>query len=259
MIEKKVFEEILSKVKIIKNDETCPICGGLEWIYDREKKYYYRCKCFYEKLYKNRVQILNIPKKYKNASFSSYKVNNLSQLAFLEILKEYALIYPFFPFVVRENWVYEKYILYIYGKTGVGKTYLSIAFLNYLLKEKGISGYFISFREFVEELKNRLLDKDEFKAYFQNIKTKSILVLDDVGAERDTEFVRNVLFEILDYRYNNKLLTLITTNLSPRALIERLSSYNNPSEDTSLGDRLYSRLCEAGEFIYVEGKDERKL
>ena len=53
------------------------------------------------------------------------------------------------------------------------------------------------------------------------------------------------------------MLTLITTNLSPRKLILRLSSDN--FEDTTLGDRLYSRLCEAGEFIYVEGKDERKL
>lgn len=255
-MDENVFNKILKKIKIVNNNSSCKICGGLEWIYDKNKGYY-RCLCFYKRLYKDREKILNIPKKYKNASFSFYKPKNLSQFAFFNILKEYALIYPFFPFSTNENISHEKYILYIYGETGVGKTYLSIAFLNYLLKHKGISGYFIPFRDLLNELRNRLGDKQSFKDYFLDIKSKEILILDDVGAERDTEFVRDILFDILDYRYNNRKLTLITSNLSPKRLILRLSSDN--FEDTSLGERLYSRLCEVGEFIYVEGKDERKL
>jgi DNA replication protein DnaC len=71
------------------------------------------------------------------------------------------------------------------------------------------------------------------------------LVIDDLGAEKSSEWAREILYLIIDKRYSDLLPTIITSNLSPKELAEKLD------------DRLVSRLMEDAIVIKIDGKDHR--
>ena len=89
-----------------------------------------------------------------------------------------------------------------------------------------------------------------------------VLVLDDLGAERPTEWVRDTFAYILNSRYNRKLTTIITTNFEDRVREPRSmgDGARLPSEETleeRIGVRLRSRLHEMCKVIQLEGEDFR--
>ena len=107
---------------------------------------------------------------------------------------------------------------------------------------------FISVTEFFEKLKV-LIAKEETWLYDEmitHLKKVELLVLDDLGAEKSSEWTKSVLFEIVDYRYNEMLPMLITTNCPPKELKEKI------------GDRNYDRIREMCALVSVTAKSQRK-
>ncbi len=85
------------------------------------------------------------------------------------------------------------------------------------------------------------------------------LILDDLGAERITEWVGEQLFCLLNYRYNSQLQTIITTNYSTTELAERLTIYNKQGQaDDAQAQRILSRIYGMCERVYLGGKDWRQ-
>ena len=79
-----------------------------------------------------------------------------------------------------------------------------------------------------------------------HLKTVELLVLDDLGAEKSSEWTKSVLFEIIDYRYNEMLPILITTNCPPKEL------------KAKIGDRSYDRIREMCALVPVTAESQRK-
>lgn len=108
--------------------------------------------------------------------------------------------------------------LYIYSKTkGSGKTFLACCIANEIMKRHDISVKFISVPEFLELKKKSYSDSTE-KENLEAIKNASLLILDDIGAETKKDWADAELFDLIDYRYGKRLLTLFTSNLSVEKL-----------------------------------------
>jgi len=140
--------------------------------------------------------------------------------------------------------------LYLYGPTGSGKTLLSCAILNEILRlyQTGVQYAKIS-RDVLGKLKATFNPNSENYGEGQAIEERlarvPALVIDDFGVHRESPWVNSVLYDLIDARYENQLLTILTSN-------EPLDSWKEIS-----GGRVYSRLHEMCRVVHIETPDYR--
>lgn len=144
--------------------------------------------------------------KSKTQAFENFKCDTPALKTLRNIVFEFASN--------PHNW------LVVHGTPGNGKTHLCAAAYNEIMK-RGNDCIFVSMPDLIASLKS-LFDEAtrnaEHETYSQRLKIfqqVDVLVIDDLGAERQTEWTDGVLFELLDYRYRNQLATLISTNQDP--------------------------------------------
>lgn len=106
--------------------------------------------------------------------------------------------------------------LVLTGGYGTGKTHLAAAIANNLV-DKGIMVLFNTYIGHLDHLK-REMDSDEPKVYLDRMKSIPMLVIDDLGKEKKSEWSQQTLFNVLNYRYEHYLPTVITTNMTPSEL-----------------------------------------
>src|SRR5215204_3287351 len=137
--------------------------------------------------------------------------------------------------------------LYLCGGVGTGKTHLAVAVLNELVRRKRVPSLFVTVPELLDNLREVYnkpgRDLDEWMDAVQNA---NFLVLDDLGSERVTEWVRERIFVIVNHRYRESLPTIFTSNIGPKDLAQQL------------GERTASRIIAMCEWIALEGDDYRE-
>ena len=160
------------------------------------------------------------------------------------------------PPLYYDNYVKNKKIkgLYLHGNFGCGKTYLVSALFNELAK-KDVHSTIIYFPEFLRSLKASFgSGDDEYNARFDVVKESPILLLDDIGAEKLSDWARDeVLGVILQYRMEEHLPTFFTSNLSIKELEDHLNISNNAADKVK-ARRIIERikfLCEEIKMISV--------
>jgi DNA replication protein DnaC len=161
------------------------------------------------------------------------------------------------------------------GSVGVGKTHLAIAVLKELIEKKGVTCLFYESGSLLKAI------QDSYNPVSQTSETRvlapvyqaEVLVLDELGATVPTNWVRDTLYQIINTRYNNKKLTIFTTNYldDPRVSIgdsdepkrrsktftaERIQEMTTLEE--RIGTPLRSRLYEMCKKVMIEGEDYRK-
>jgi DNA replication protein DnaC len=101
------------------------------------------------------------------------------------------------------------------GETGCGKTHLAAAIVNYCY-EAGKPALFVVVPEFLDHLRSTFSpeSKVSYDQYFESVKTAPLLVLDDFGEQSTTPWAREKLYQVLNYRYNGRLPTVVTTRYS---------------------------------------------
>ncbi len=138
--------------------------------------------------------------------------------------------------------------LYLCGDVGTGKTHLAVAILNELVRKKRVPSLFVTVPELLDNLRETYnkpgRNLDEWMDAVQNAE---FLVLDDLGSERPTEWVRERIFVIVNHRYREALPTIFTSNIGPKDLA------------TQLGERTASRIIAMCEWIDLEGEDYREI
>src|SRR4028118_1677826 len=137
--------------------------------------------------------------------------------------------------------------LYLCGGVGTGKTHLAVAILNELVRKKRVPSLFVTVPELLDNLRETYnkpgRNLDEWMDAVQNAE---FLVLDDLGSERPTEWVRERIFVIVNHRYREALPTVFTSNIGPKDLAEQL------------GERTASRIIAMCDWIALEGDDYRE-
>ena len=143
--------------------------------------------------------------------------------------------------------------LYIWGKsTGNGKTSWACKIMSHYFRKIAFNtgleneGLYIFLPTFLEDLRDYYDSKDpDFEQVLSMVKGCNLLIVDDIGAERVTEWVRERMVSILNTRVSNNLATIYTSNLSPEELTEEL------------GDRIASRVLGSSKVIEISGGDWR--
>lgn len=134
--------------------------------------------------------------------------------------------------------------LILLGGVGTGKTHLAAAITNKLI-DRGIPVLFGTFSEHLQHIKDEF-DHASTETYLSKMKSTPMLVLDDVGKERWSEWTQSILFDVINYRYEHMLPTIMTANFDDDALL----NYS--------GNAVASRLNEMSIAVHTKGEDYRR-
>ena len=221
-------------------NHTCEKCRGLSFcpyeipglkkqatVEDDIIKFIYK-KCPYKEKndeqseYLKNISIYKMPKEIEKASFKNIYKDDSSRLETIKFLKS------FYDNYAKDN---NNKGLYLYGNFGCGKTYLVSALFNELAK-KGIHSTIVYFPEFLRSLKASFGNiEDNYEERFDAVKEAPLLLLDDIGAEKLSDWARDeVLGVILQYRMEEHLPTFFTSNLSLKDLEEHLQINKGATE-----------------------------
>lgn len=135
--------------------------------------------------------------------------------------------------------------LVFYGNVGSGKTYLAACIANELMS-KGIPVLMTNFSQIINTISGSY---DGKQAYIDSMSNFDVLIIDDLGAERYTEYAQEIVFSVIDTRLRLKKPLIVTTNLS-------IGELSNTKDITK--ERIYSRVLERCYPIEVSGEDRRK-
>ena len=157
--------------------------------------------------------------------------------------------------------------LLIIGQIGTGKTHLAVGIIKELILNKGVPCLFYDYRELLKEIQNsynatvQTTELDVLRPVFET----DVLVLDELGAVKPTEWVWDTVSLILNTRYNNNRTTIITTNFEDQPAAGANGSVSAARAATRaetlgdrIGERMRSRLHEMCRVIKMEGEDFRQ-
>ncbi len=137
--------------------------------------------------------------------------------------------------------------LLFYGGVGTGKTFWGCCIANALI-DRGISAYVISMPMLLNKMQAMGFDADK-NTFIVSLQKFGLLVIDDLGAERDTSFAMEQVYQIIDSRYRSKKPLICTTNLAPKDL--------KAPENIAL-HRSYDRVRERCAPVKVDGESRRR-
>ncbi len=237
----------------------CKSCDSNE--FDKKRRYIYNesttklesCKCMPFSLKFNQIKKLydksNIPSRYKLATLemdTEHDKKGLSLLINTDNVRS---------FLEAKDLSHRGY--YFSGNTGSGKTHVACAILNNLILTRGIECRYCKVsKDFLEAIK-ATFSKEKYwneestsKSIEDEFQKVPVLVLDDFGVQKDSPWVLEKIYDLIDTRYEARRLTIITSN-SP------IDSWKSDKDISK--QRIYSRLKEMCEERFFESADYREL
>lgn len=226
----------------------CPTCGGTGWVLEsvEGRKQARPCECRKETLRRERLASAGIPVRYQADNFANFDEQTPELVHAKRIAREFVDSYP----------VVESGLLFV-GPAGRGKTHLACAILSELVATKGVTGLYADFSDLLLRIQTSFRpDADSSKeSVLSPYADAELLVLDELGASKPHPWVLDVLYNLLNTRYNRKRITIATSNYEDEP--DRVSGEREKLEDR-VGYRLRSRLYEMCTLVPLRGKDYRK-
>jgi DNA replication protein DnaC len=213
-----------------------------------------RCDCTTRTRSERLLIQAHIPPRYENCDLASYKTDGAqrgvapAKIAGSKFVEQYPL---------------DKTGLLLIGPSGSGKTHLCVAILKEIIVRKGIPCLFCDYRELLKQIQNsynpsvQVTELDLLRPVFQT----EVLVLDDLGAVKPTEWVWDTVGVILNTRYNENHTTIITTNFQDGPATALTGARGAAREETlgdRIGERMRSRLCEMCRIVNLDAPDYRQ-
>jgi len=256
-------------MRLAEQSRRCARCDGTGWkdVGSGTERRVTRCDCFLEAQAKLLFKRCNVPARYTQCDFAKYKTDGSTSLAAAKIAVEsWAARYPL-----------DRTGLLLIGSSGTGKTHLAIAAMRELTN-KSIHCLFCDYRDLLKQIQNsynpsvQVEELDLLRPVFE----AEVLLLDDLGAVKPSEWIWDTVSLILNTRYNQNRTTLITSNFldGPAAGTEEAKQLraaqrekkeqaaHSTDDDLTLadriGERMRSRLFEMCRPVLVMGSDYRR-
>jgi DNA replication protein DnaC len=239
--------------------EVCPKCEGTGWrpVSNGAERRVTRCDCRLQERAQALLAAARIPRRYEHCELSEFDTHfhpslGPALLAANKFVEEYPL---------------EKTGVMFVGSLGVGKTHLAVGIAKALILKKGIPCLFVDYRELLKQIQNSYNDSVQVTELevLRPVFEADVLVLDELGVMKPTEWVWDTVSLILNSRFNDNRTTVITTNFDdePAAgVVRSISPARAAARAETLGDRITermrSRLHEMCRIVKMEGEDFRQ-
>ena len=217
---------------------TCPRCAGSGWVpLDGDSLRVEPCACQGDLRRRQRIGAANIPRRYVTCRIKNFHDRE-------SVLKSAKTRVEQFV----NEWMPQFGVkgLLLQGGCGTGKTHLAVAALQEIIQsDKPGRLLFSNFQDLIQEIQATFdpespVDKSEV---LRPLLEADLLVLDELGSQKPSNFVHDILYYIINSRYNGMRTTIFTTN-------------NVEDLGDRIGDRLRSRLYEMASVIHLTGVDD---
>jgi len=242
----------------------CPICGGTGWkIVERAGLSGAEpCRCAGEARAEALQDNSGIPPNYVRASLDNFQIpkdNPIARTGLGTVLMQVRSFVREFPATERPG-------LLLVGDTGTGKTHLAVAALKAII-DKGHEGIFFDFQNLLDRIRasydksSGASDRETYRAAMD----AEVLLLDDLGSHRVTEWVEDTVTSIVTYRCNHRKPLIATTNLSPDETGS--TAYTTPGGSDvhrktlaeAIGERARSRLFEMCRVVRMPAVEDYRV
>lgn len=224
----------------------CEICKDEEWIYDEETNSVRPCKCREVKIYKRILEASGITQAFLQRTFDNFKPTNQITASAKAMAMDYVKKFD----DIRNS---RNNSIAFLGQVGAGKTHLSIAIANELMK-RNIGVKYMQYREDITRIKQVAMDEEAYAKEINKYKNATVLLIDDLyknatnrtrtGYEVLNDSDKRVMFEIVNYRYFKNAPMIISSEY----LVEDILNF-----DEGIGSRMFE-MCK-GHIMEFEGQE----
>lgn len=227
---------------------TCPRCNNSGWVpLPGDSLRVEPCGCQGDLRRQQRLASASIPKRYVHCTLDTFREKSTVLKNAKRRVQEFADLWPNTP---------EGKGLLLMGGCGVGKTHLAVAALIEII-HSGKPGRvaFSNFQDLIQEIQASFDDDHSTtkSEILRPLLEADLLVLDELGSQKPTQFVQDILYYVINTRYNEERTTIFTTNY-----YDRSAEAKEETLEQRIGTRLRSRLAEMADRIEFTGATDHR-
>ena len=244
--------------------EICSICGGTGWktVERGKEREAVRCDCRVSDRTARLIEAARVPSRYRHCEFDNFVTEHSESVATARLTSR--------AFV--DQYPLDKTGLLFVGPVGTGKTHLAVAIGKELIRRSRAQCLFYDYRELLKSIQNSFnasVATTEMQV-LEPVLSAEVLIFDELGAVRPTDWVSDTVNHIINIRYNESRTTIFTTNYPDAASLftdEETRGHNLSAAQRAMrretlgdriGDRMWSRLHEMCRLIEINATDYRK-